>query len=238
MAQRKYCWGFVIVKLFYISSTLEIWFSLNEENISCIVTSKNMNACKICSIDRRGYVRNMYIKTTLLCVLISYFGSVCLQEFVFWRVNCLRNFFVVVFWQFSFAGILFWEFSPFPPVISNGPPLKWSFHMRRNLTNQWRLLPRDATISNRKSGGRIIDFPALIELRLLWSKYNSTWSCVLPKIYLISTVCREERMLNWNDHCEFWVSDEFGRLVTTPHAMWRIYAYSCMSWILLDLLSK
>ena len=59
----------------------------------------------------------MYIKTTSLCVLISYFGSVYLQEF-FLKGELLAGFFF--FLQFSFAGILFWELSP---VRSNGPPL-------------------------------------------------------------------------------------------------------------------
>ena len=41
-----------IVKLFYISSTFEIWFSINEQEIRCnhgccIVTSKNINTCKM-----------------------------------------------------------------------------------------------------------------------------------------------------------------------------------------------
>ena len=63
-----------MVKLFYISSTFEYGSSETRRTsdvICCIVTSKNINACKICTIDRgAGYILDMYIKTTRLCVLI------------------------------------------------------------------------------------------------------------------------------------------------------------------------
>ena len=64
----------------------------------------------------------MYIKTTRLCVLISYFGSVYLQEF-FLKGELLAGIFFVV-GNFPLQELFFWELSPPPPpVISNGPPL-------------------------------------------------------------------------------------------------------------------
>ena len=85
--------------------------------ICCILTSKHINTSKICSIDRRaGYILDMYIKTTWLCVLISYFGSVYLQEFFFEGWTACRIFFFAIFLCRNF----FWELSP---VRSNGPPL-------------------------------------------------------------------------------------------------------------------
>ena len=93
-----------------IQTLFEIWFSLNV--ICCIVTSKNIDTCKICSINRgAGYILDMYIKTTWLCVLISYFGSVYLQEFFCWELS-----------------------SPPPPVISNGRPLNLQWR-RQQLTS-------------------------------------------------------------------------------------------------------
>ena len=59
----------------------------------------------------------MYIKTTWLCVLISYFGSVYLQEF-FLKGELLAGFFFFV--AIFLCRNFFWELSP---VRSNGPPL-------------------------------------------------------------------------------------------------------------------
>ena len=101
------------------------WSWNTSDVICCIVTSKNIKTCKMCSTDRRaGYILDMYIKTIWLCVLISYFGSVYLQEF-FLKGELL-------------AGIFFFKFFLFFAIFlcrnffggNCQPPLPWFLMVR------------------------------------------------------------------------------------------------------------
>ena len=86
--------------------------------ICCIVTSKNINTCKISSNDRRaGYILDMHRKllevVATLCFDIILLFSLLAGFFLRGELLAGINYFF--FLQFSFQGIIFGNCHPPPP---------------------------------------------------------------------------------------------------------------------------
>ena len=119
--QKKDCWRFAIVKLFYISSTFEIhkWAG-DQVALSLLRTLIHVKCVKM--IEEQVIFLKCAIK---------------LRDVVFWYCTLIqftcRNFFMdsellaeffFFFGQYSFAGIFFWELSPPLPWFLMVRPLK------------------------------------------------------------------------------------------------------------------